>query len=131
MPELVRSGAAVAVQIRMFCSPSAWLPSCRQVGDSGSGELLGCGAVADGELVEPAASRVSGWPVEAGDVRLEVVERCPVNEIDAREHDGLAGHLELVAQSVHVNCVWTGGTGSLYRIMSWGSRLALIRRSRR
>jgi acyl-CoA reductase-like NAD-dependent aldehyde dehydrogenase len=37
---------------------------------------------------------VSGWPVEAGDVRLEVDDGCPVNEIDAREHDGGAGHLE-------------------------------------
>jgi hypothetical protein len=38
----------------------------------GSGELPGRGPVADGELVEPAASRISGRPVKAGDVRLEV-----------------------------------------------------------
>jgi hypothetical protein len=56
--------------------------------------VLGCGAVADGELVEPAASRFSGWLVEAGDVGLEVDDGCPVNEIDACEHDGGAGHLE-------------------------------------
>lgn len=37
---------------------------------------------------------VSGWLVEAGDVGLEVHDGCPVNEIDAREHDGGAGHLE-------------------------------------
>src|SRR5271165_119487 len=60
----------------------------------GPGELPGCGAVADGELVEPAASRISGRAVEASDVRLEVDDGRPVQEIDAGEHDGLTGHLQ-------------------------------------
>src|SRR3984957_3219261 len=58
------------------------------------GELPGRGAVADGELVEPATSRISLRPVEAGDVRLEVDDRGAVQQIDAGEHHGLAGHLE-------------------------------------
>src|SRR5580704_464824 len=87
---------ALAPALKTPCRPAVFPAAAALPSGCGlrPGELLRCGAVADGELVEPAASRVSRWPVEAGDVRLEVDDRRAVQEIDAGEHDGLAGHLE-------------------------------------
>src|SRR5258707_14749888 len=51
-------------------------------------------ATADGHLVEPAASRIAGRSVEPADVRLDVDDRCAVDEIDAREVDPRASEAE-------------------------------------
>jgi len=61
---------------------------------AGLGEVRGGGSVADGELVEPAASRVAGGPVKAGDVGLDVEDGRPVEKINSGEHHGLAGDIQ-------------------------------------
>src|SRR5580693_2037527 len=58
------------------------------------GELLRRGAISDGDLVEPAAARTAGRPVEPRDVRLDVDDRSAVQKVDPGEHDGLAGYVE-------------------------------------
>src|ERR1022692_4523826 len=57
-------------------------------------ELRGRGPVGDRELIEPAAVRIAGRPVEAGDIRLEIEDGRSVDDIDAREQHGLAGYAQ-------------------------------------
>ena len=77
----------------------------------------GCDAAADWYLIEPAASRVVGRPVETGDVRFEDDAGCPVEEVDAGESYGRAGHVEKLdeAEPDGVDPPWPAGGEHAHR----------------
>jgi hypothetical protein len=58
------------------------------------GRGVGGNAIADLHLIESAAARFTWGPVELGDVRFEVDDRCAVDEVHPGEPDGRAGYVE-------------------------------------
>lgn len=71
---------------------SGWRP--------GWSKLLGGDAVADRYLIEPAAARFTWWPVETGDVRFDIEDRCAVDEVHPGEPYGEPGHVEDLDETV-------------------------------
>src|SRR5215472_9276838 len=60
----------------------------------GRSQLRRGNAIADRDVIEPAASRVACGPVETGDIRLEVDDGRPVDNVDAGEPYGGAGYVK-------------------------------------
>ena len=86
------------------------------------GRRLPCGrdAVADRYVIEPAASRVACGLVETGDIRLEIDDGCAVDQVDAGEPYGEAGHVKQPdkAESDWVDPPWPpGGEYALFALL--------------
>jgi len=63
--DLGETVGAASMQIWILRVAAVRSPELGQLRDLRSGELFGCGAVGNGEIVEPAAPGIAGRPVEA------------------------------------------------------------------